>query len=232
MTTIVLIPGLLSDHRVWRPLARALEGRHDVAYADNGSHDTIGAMAQAALDATTGDLVAVGHSMGARVAMEMARIAPDRISALVLANTGHHPLQPGETERRQQKIDLGYQSMERLVGEWLPPMVGPEGRKDELLMMDLQEMALDAGPERHERQIRALMNRPDAGATLADIRCPVLLIAATEDGWSPVVQHEEIAAAVHDATLRVIEGAGHFAPAEKPGEVAVIVLDWLKLKGF
>ena len=42
-------------------------------------------------------------TMGGRVAMEVARQAPTRVTRLVLANTGHHPLKAGEKEKRQAK---------------------------------------------------------------------------------------------------------------------------------
>lgn len=232
MATAVLIPGLVSDARIWRAVAQALPSglqRHD---ADLRNMTGITAAAQDLLGSVSGDLIVAGHSMGGRIALEMARIAPGRIRALILANTGHGPRRDGEEPGRQKKIDLGHQSMERLATEWLPPMLAPGRDTDAALMADLRDMVLRAGPDLHERQIRALLARPDAGRYLADIRCPVLLITGRQDGWSPITQHEEIAAAVTDAELAVIEDAGHFAPVEQPQDVCAAVIDWLQRKGL
>jgi pimeloyl-ACP methyl ester carboxylesterase len=79
----------------------------------------------------------------------------------------------------------------------------------------------------HERQMRALLGRPNASAYLGEIRCPVLLIAASQDGWSPVAQHEEIGAAVPDSEIAIIEDAGHFAPVERPDEVVAAITTWI-----
>ena len=145
----------------------------------------------------------------------------------MLANTGHHPKREGEETKRQAMIDLGHESMAKLAETWLPPMLDPARAGDKALMADLTAMVLRADADQHERQIRALIGRPNASAYLNDITCPVLLIAARQDGWSPIAQHEEIGAAVKDSELAIIENAGHFAPVERPAETTAAIMEWL-----
>lgn len=227
MTTLVLIPGLVSDAIVWAPLAEAASGVMPVHHADLSDGTSITGMARTLLKETDGDIVAVGHSMGGRVALEMARMASDRIRGLVLANTGHHPKREGEEIKRQQMIDLGNRSIEELAQQWLPPMLDPARVGDQGLIGHLHAMVLRAGSQVHERHIRALIDRPDASAYIADLRCPVLLVAARQDGWSPIAQHQEIADAAPDTELVTIENAGHFAPVERPVETTAAITEWL-----
>jgi len=230
MTTLIFIPGLLSDCRVWTPLAGALAeapGGFDIHHADVTRDDSIAAMAARILGDVAGPVLPVGHSMGGRVAIEIARQAPDRVRGLVLSNTGHAPATAAELPKREAKIRGGHADMAALVADWLPPMVAPGRGTDAALMEPLSEMAEAVGPLVHERQIRALMGRPDAGATLPDVVVPVLLMTGTEDGWSPEPQHREIAAMLPEARLEVIAGAGHFLPVEQPETVAATVRDWL-----
>ena len=173
-------------------------------------------------------LAVVGHSMGGRVAMEAAYQAPDRVHGLVLANTGHHPLRPGEPEKRQAKIDHGYRDFAGMVRDWLPPMVAASRHNDKALMENLSDMALEFGPEVHERQIKALVARPNAGDYISEIACPILLLAGTEDVWSPAAQHREIEDMARNARLHVVENAGHFLPAEQPTVVAFLIVNWLE----
>lgn len=225
MTTLVLIPGLASDDIVWRALADSAGWpSHD---ADLTRDDSIVGMAERLLAETNGRLIAVGHSMGGRVAMEMARQAPKRLAGLVLANTGHHARREGEAVRRQQMIDLGNRDIEQLADAWLPPMLDPARVGDATLMSELRAMVRRAGAAVHERQIRALLGRPDALAYIPAIACPILLIAAQQDSWSPIAQHREIAEAAPDAELVIIENAGHFAPLERPAEVTAAITEWL-----
>ena len=131
-------------------------------FADVTCDNTIEAMASRLWDRHEGQLVLVGHSMGARVAIEMVRQQPSRILGLVLANTGHTPLQEGEREKRQAKIDLGHRDMKALVVSWLPSMLA-EGREQDVgLMADLTDMALGVGAVAHQLQIEALISRPNA----------------------------------------------------------------------
>jgi pimeloyl-ACP methyl ester carboxylesterase len=230
MITFALIPGLLSDARVWRPLGEALAAHGAVRAADLRGMTSITGAAEAILAAVPGPIVPVGHSMGGRIAMEIARLAPGRVRGLVLADTGHHPRREAEMPKRHELIALGHAGMDRLADAWLPPMVAPAARGDAALMGDLRTMVLGFDAETHERQIRALIGRPDAFPHLAAIACPVLLIVGTEDGWSPEAQHREIAGALADAEVVVIPGAGHFAPIEAPGPVTAATLDWIARK--
>lgn len=226
MTTLLLIPGLVSDARVWQATGRAAP--LPAAHADVTRDSTIPDMARRLLAEHPGPLVLAGHSMGGRVAMEMARQAPDRIRAMILANTGHDSRKAGEEPKRLAKIALGHEDMARLAAEWLPPMLAPERIGDTALIADLTEMVLAMGPEVHERQIRALLDRPDARPALPGIPCPVLLITGARDGWSPAKQHHEIAELLPQAEVKVIEGAGHFLPVERPEETVAAIIPWLQ----
>ena len=86
--------------------------------------------------------------------------------------------------------------------------------------------------QRHERQIRALLGRPDASHTLQHLLCPVLYLTGAQDGWSPVAQHQAMAAMTPQCELEVIGGAGHFMPVEQPERVADVVLPWLRRNGL
>lgn len=226
MTTTVFIPGLLSDSRVWQQVADSVPP--PVFMADVTRDDTIEGMAARILGEVSGPLIVVGHSMGGRVAMEMAHQAPDRVKGMVLADTGHHPLKAGEIEKRQAKIEQGHSNFAAMVAGWLPPMVAASRHDDKELMADLTDMALSIGPEIHERQIRALISRPDAATYLPQTTCPILLITGSEDAWSPEQQHREMLEMAPNATLEVVDGAGHFLPVEQPSIMTRCVVDWLK----
>jgi pimeloyl-ACP methyl ester carboxylesterase len=227
---VILLPGLLCDASIWNAQIAALTPYADLAVADFSQLDSLEDMARAALGLRKGPLVVIGHSMGARVALEMFRAAPDRVARLALLDTGAHPCREGEEAKRQILVDLAFeQGMGALADRWLPPMVHEARVGDPLLMEPLKAMVMRATPEQHQRQIRALLNRPDARQLLATIRCPVLVIVGRQDVWSPLAQHEEIAALIPDAELMVIEDSGHMSPVEQPDRVSKTLLHWLGL---
>jgi len=224
---LVFVPGLVSDETVWRPAADLL-APYPVAFADVTQPQSITEMAEHLLAAYAGRLIIAGHSMGGRVALEAARLAPERVAGLALFDTGFHPKKDGEDVKRRHFIDLANSGgMDALLAEWLPPMVHAPRRADKALMSALEAMVRRMTPAIHERQLRALLGRPDAWPGLADIGCPVLVAVGRQDGWSPLAQHEQMAAALPDAKLVVIEDAGHFAPIEQPDATAAALRQWI-----
>lgn len=225
---IILLPGLLCDAWIWSAQSRALEPHADVFVADLSQHDSIEGMARSALALTEGPVTVIGHSMGARVAMETARLAPERIERLGLIDTGIHPRRDGEEVNRQVLVDLAFaEGMGALAERWLPPMVHEARAGDRALMEPLKDMVMRATPEQHRRQIRALLNRPDARTYLAAITCPTLVMVGRQDRWSPPAQHEEMACLIPNAELVVIESSGHMTLVEQPEQVSGALLRWL-----
>ena len=88
--TLLLLPGLLCDAAVWEHQQAHLHELAHCVIPDYGMRDSIQAMAEHALKSVPeeGPLYLVGHSMGGRIALQMARMAPQRISKLVLMDTG------------------------------------------------------------------------------------------------------------------------------------------------
>lgn len=227
---IVLVPGLLCDASVWTAQVAALRAHAEVLVADLSSQDSIEAMARDTLAMTDGPLAVIGHSMGARVALAMVAQAPDRIVRLALLDTGAQPRRDGEEATRQVLVDLANrEGMAALAARWLPPMVHEDRTGDAALMEPLMAMVARATPAQHERQIRALLGRPDARPLLPAIACPTLVMVGRQDRWSPLAQHEEIAAAIPGSKLVVIEDSGHMAPVEQPEQVSRALLAWLGL---
>lgn len=228
---VVFLPGLLCDATIWAAQVSALEPLADVKVADFSQYESLQDMAHAALALWDGPFVAIGHSMGARVALELVRMAPDRVLKLALIDTGAHPQQEGEEAKRQVLVDLAFeQGMRALADLWLPPMVDQARVDDASLIARLREMVMRATPEQHRRQIRALLNRPDARPLLPTITCPTLVMVGRQDRWSPLAQHQEIASVIPNARLVVIENSGHMSPVEQPEQVSRALLDWLELE--
>jgi pimeloyl-ACP methyl ester carboxylesterase len=230
--TVVLMPGLICDGQFWTARA-ALEqlapARLQVRVADFSRLSSIGAMADKVVGETAGPIVAIGHSMGGRVALEVLRRAPERVVGLALLNTGIHTLRDGEEAKRAELVRLAYeQGMAALADRWVPPMVDPRRKDDAALLAPMKQMVMRATPEQHERQIRALLDRPDPRDLLPRIACPTLVMVGRQDQWSPVAQHEEIAALIPGAKLVIIEDAGHMSQMERPEETTAALVQWLR----
>ena len=97
MSTLILLPGLMCDASVWAPQVAALSPQARCQVPDYGLRNSLTAMAQQVLDEALAPRFALaGHSMGGRVALEVLRLAPQRVTHLALLDTGTHPRAPGE----------------------------------------------------------------------------------------------------------------------------------------
>ena len=227
-TPLFLLPGLLCDEHVWAPQVAALSDRAEIFISSFYGFDSLGAMAASVLARAPARFSLAGHSMGGRVAFEIFRQAPERVERLALLDTGAHGVQPGEAEQRQVLMDVArIEGMLALGKAWLPPMLHPDRVSDQSLMAPLMAMICRATPDIYFGQIRALLNRPDAALLLSQIRVPTAFIVGRQDSWSPVSQHETLAASVRGATLTIIEACGHMSTVERPREVTRALADWL-----
>lgn len=223
---LLMLPGLICDSRIFDGQTAAFEQAWPVP--DYGDAATLAEMARRALDAAPPRFALLGHSMGARVALEIVRTAGERVERLALVSTGVHLPAQGEAAKRYALRDLGRaEGMAALVDAWLPPMIAPLRPRDGLYER-LRAMCVEAGLTRFEAQIAALLSRPEVESLLPAISCPTLVAVGREDRWSPPAQHEAITALVPGAHLVVVEGAGHMLPAEDPDALNAAIADWLE----
>jgi pimeloyl-ACP methyl ester carboxylesterase len=233
MLSTIFLPGLLCDETVWPAQIAAFAGRSECRVADYGALDSLPGMAASVLEDAPDEFLLVAHSMGGRVALEMFRLAEDRIKGLALLDTGYQARVPGEAGERESAtrmalIELARESGMRTMGErWARGMVHPDRLADAALMTAIHDMIERKSLDVFEAQVRALLARPEAGPLLPRIRCPTLLLCGREDAWSPPARHEEMARAIPGARLVLVNDCGHMSTMERPEAVNAALLSWL-----
>ncbi|MCX4451450.1 alpha/beta fold hydrolase [Streptomyces sp. NBC_01789] len=170
-----------------------------------------------------------GVSMGGQIAMEFQRRHPQRVRALVLSDTSA----PAETEEGKE---FRNRLADRLLAE------GMDGYASEVIDKMLAAYNVAAMPEVAGRvlgmmratdpqgaaaALRGRAERPDYRDTLAAVRKPVLVVVGADDVYTPVADAEAIRDLVPDATLAVIEKAGHLPGAEQPESFNGALLEFL-----
>ena len=164
----------------------------------------------------------VGHHTGAVVAAEMAVRAPERARSVVLSSA---PFDDAQT--RAAHLEAGAivdnvtpQPDGSHVAELWRTRAGfyPEDRVDllEAFLID----ALKAGPRAAEGH--QAVARYDMQAAVIGLRCPMLLVGATDDPYAyPAL--EAMRAALPDAQVEVIEGGMVPLPDQLPEQFAAVV---------
>ncbi len=224
---LLFLPGLACDARIYAPqLAAFPDSRAIDGY---GLADTLQDMARIALEQAPESFDLLGHSMGGRVALEVFRLAPERVRRLALVSTGVHSLREGEAAKRQALQAIGWNhGFEKLIDEWLPPMVAEANRAKPEIYEPLHQMNVEAGQEVFDAQIHALLNRPEVESLLPQIACPTLVMTGELDTWSGPEQHRQIAAAIPNSELVIVPGAGHMIQLEAPEAVNAAIARWLQ----
>lgn len=230
----ILLPGNMCDARLWggggELLRTALSERSIVSTdADLTRDASIAAMATRALGAVEGSVLAIGFSMGAIVAVEMAAQAPERIAGLVLAGynaTADLPERAAIRPLQQAEVRAG--GLERvLVEELKPNYLAKCSRNDRSLLTLLRAMGMELGAEVFVRQSEALRLRKDRRPVLRKLTIPVLYMCGLEDGLCPPDWHRQWATMTRGARLAMVAGAGHMLPLEQPRAFAEAIGQWL-----
>ena len=227
-TTVVFLPGNMCDSRLWRELP-ALFADAQIVHADLTQDATIAAMAARALESAAGPLLPVGFSLGAIVAVEMAKIAPGRIAGLILSGYNATADLPDRAVRRPlQQSEAAAGGLERLLIEELKPNYLAACHRDNAgLLALLHDMGMSLGTEVFIRQSEALRKRADRRRTLTTLKIPVLFACGLEDQLCPPDWHRQWLAAVPGSQLALVEGAGHMLPLEQPDAFARAITQWL-----
>ena len=230
----ILLPGNMCDARLWGgggDLLRAMLGDRSMvcADADLARDDSIATMAARALAATDGPVLAIGFSMGAIVAVEMAVQAPERVAGLVLAGYNATADLPERAAIRPlQQVEVRAGGLERvLVEELKPNYLAQCNRSDQSLLTLLRDMGMALGEDVFVRQSEALRLRQDRRSALRDLMIPVLYLCGMEDGLCPPDWHRQWAGMTADVQLAMVAGAGHMLPLEQPRAFAEAIGQWL-----
>lgn len=230
---LLLVPGLMCDHTVWDPLMPQLSALHPCQVVDHGQADSLTQMASQLLHDAPPVFCLAGHSMGARVGLEVLRLAPERVAGVALLDTGYLPLAAGlageeEVRKRMNLRQIAQdQGVREMAQTWAQGMVHPDRLNDAALMDAILQMFERKSAAIFAQQLHALIHRPDGTDVLSRIAVPTLIGCGRQDAWSPPSQHEAMHKLAPHAKLDIYEDAGHMAPMEQPQAVADSVLRWL-----
>ncbi len=229
MTPLVLLPGMMCDARLFAPQIAAFSGERDICLPTIHASDSVADLATSVLTSAPPRFALCGLSMGGIVAMEILKLAPERVERIALLDT--NPLAETDetkTKRLPQMVAVQEGRLEEIMREEMKPNYLADGPRRQEVMDLCMNMALGLGPHAFLRQSRALMDRPDQTLTLRNIDIPSLIMCGRSDTLCPVLRHEMMAAMITDSHLTIIENAGHLPTLEQPESTNSALKKWLK----
>jgi pimeloyl-ACP methyl ester carboxylesterase len=226
---LVLLPGTLGDATLFEHQVKHLQ---DVAWPqviDVHFQDTLVEVAKSVLSQVEGNFAVVGLSYGGIVAFELWRQASHRITKIALLNTNPYEASPQTREKQQRFVGMAYLGEFReITTDFLKDtMLHPDHQKDLKLRAKVLQMAETIGIEGFVNEVKAQLNRPDSRSLLPQISVPTLVLTGREDQVVPLVVHEQMAQALPDSRLVIVENCSHLSTLEQPEIVTQALRDWL-----
>jgi pimeloyl-ACP methyl ester carboxylesterase len=169
-------------------------------------------------------------SMGGYVALELWRTARDRVAGFVFSNTRATPDDEAGKERRRALA----QRLRTEGGEFLVKEPGPllSDQADDEQWERVRTIVAAQSPDAIAAAALGMAERPDSTGDLAGIDVPAMVITSTGDTLIPPEQTTPMADAIPEATLEIIDGAGHLSSMESPGEFTLLLERQLTLCGL
>jgi pimeloyl-ACP methyl ester carboxylesterase len=239
---VVLLHPFPANHEFWLPAAQTLISHYRVILPDLRGHGDSGAgEGPATMEKHAADIARVmdhaelgraplfGVSIGGYAIFEFWRRYRGRVAALALCNTKAQADSPeARAGRLQAAADVLERGTEPFFESMLPKLLGRTTRDTRPdLVQDALRMMRKMSAEDVAMVQRGMAERPDSVPTLKTINVPTLIVTGDEDILSGVAEAELMRQNIAGSKMTVIPRAGHYSVWEQPGEVSVVLRQFL-----
>ncbi len=241
---VLFVHGFPFDRTVWRHQLATLSRVRRIAPDLRGVGDSSAPPDVDAYSLTryADDLVAVldalgvrqavlcGLSMGGYIIFELLRRHPERVKALILADTKPEP-DSAEAKRGREELTQVAQrdGQDAVIERLLPRLLAAATQTTQPEVAgQVREMARRWSVPGLVGALRTLRDRPDSTKTLRSVRMPTLVLVGSEDEIAPPEAARAMAQLIPGAQCHVVPAAGHIAPLEQPLATSRVLADFLR----
>lgn len=239
--TIVLSHALGQDHSMWDAVANQLARYHRVITPDTRGHGRseipqgpltlaeLAADAARVIDELTegGPVIWVGLSMGGMIGQELALQHPDKVKALVLANTTSAYPESGRQAVTERIATVQSQGLGAIATATMGRFFSDSFRQQQAAAVARHQRLFEATDPEGYTACSAAIREIDLTARLGEIGVPTLVIAGSEDQGTPTPMLETIAQGIPGAHLVTLQGAAHLSAAEQPEAFSEAVAEFI-----
>ena len=240
---VVLLHAFPLNGRMWAPQMKALADRRRVIAPDYPGFGRsprppaqpdvryYAEQVRELLDTLKLDRVILGGlSMGGYIVFACLRLFPDRIRALLLANTrpDSDPEEAREA-RREVACRVAEEGIEVLPKLQMERLLAPDTLKNKKdLVASVRHMILESSPDGVVAALGAMRERPDSTELLGKINVPTLVVGGMEDDLSTPEIMEEMAKNIPNSRHLSLPKAAHLSNLEAPDEFNAALREFLE----
>lgn len=241
---VVLLHAFPLSRAMWRPQVEALSDDYRIITPDlrgfGGSSPFDG---EPSIERMADDIAALldylgisepvvlgGLSMGGYVALNFVRKYPQRLRALILADTRAEPDTAEGKAKRNEMIQLAEtEHAAGIIEKMLPNLTGATTRESRAdVVNEVKRIATAQSDAGIINGLRALRDRADAEPWLNNIDVPALIVFGEEDTITPLSMAEKLRDNIRQSQLVTIPAAGHLSNLEQPKLFTAAVRQFLQ----
>jgi 3-oxoadipate enol-lactonase len=228
-TPLVLLHGYPLDHHLWDEVLPLLEDTFDVIAPDlRGFGESTTVDSPYTMDDYASDIAGLldqigiqktaiaGHSMGGYAALAFVRLFPERVSGLGLVSSQALADPP---DRKEGRYKSAADVLENGIASVVATMT-PKFTTDEKLQSWARASMERQQPAAYIGALKAMAERIDATPLLSSLKLPVVIVHGDSDALIPIDRAREVKAALPQAHLVEISGAGHIPMVEAKEKTA------------
>lgn len=226
---IYLIPGLMTDNRLWSRIIPLLENDYELVHTTIPHSEDFDEIIDTLFNEFKEEKVNIlGFSLGGYIASYFAITYPNRVNRLftVAATPGNST--EAEIERRKEKfvaiekegfVGLSYEKAKSLL----------ENQNDEELIKIIQDMFMDLGKESFISQLTSTFYRKDLFEDLINLSIPIWFFYSKNDRLLNQEAIKKLLLDNHNMNIISREGTSHNIPLEVPELLSNEIKKWMKV---
>ena len=224
---IYLIPGLMTDERLWHRLEPHLQEEYELIHTPIPAHENFDEIIEH-IDAQIpcDKINLLGFSLGGYIASYYAIKKPQKVNRLFLVGSTPSATEQKDIKRRESKLqEARNNKFTRLSLEKARELL--EQKEDEKLAHIMKDMFNDLGHHHFVPQLASTLNRVDLYEDLKTLQMPIKFFYSKEDRLLNHSSLEALENSKHPFKLVCREGNSHNIPLEVPEDLSTHIKDWM-----
>ena len=230
---IYLIPGLMTDERLWSRIKPLLENEYELIHIPIPHTEDFDEIIDILDKQFSNDLEEkvnlLGFSLGGYIASYYAITYPNRLNRLLMVAATPGSSSEAEIERRKEKFTvIEKEGFKGLSYDKAKSLVEKKNKDDSELIKIIQDMFIDLGKERFITQLTSTFYRKDLFADLVNLDLPIWFYYSQDDRLLSPNALDRLLNNEHNMKLISRVGTSHNIPLEVPNLLSDVIKDWME----